>query len=90
MHLFFKTKYIIDNGKLIVKSGFIRYKPDDIESIKEIAATKSMISSPAPSFGRIVIKYGKYDEIIISPKDKLNFAKDLLKINPEINCKITE
>ena len=75
---------------MIVKSGFIRYKPIDIESIKEIAATKSIISSPAPSFGRIVIKYGKYDEIIISPKNKQNFAKDLMRINPEIKNKISE
>ena len=90
LHMFFKTRYIIDENKLKIKCGFIPYKPIDIATIKEIARTKSIISSPAPSFDRIVIKYGKYDEIIISPKDKQNFVKDLLKINPKISNKISE
>ena len=89
LHMFFKTRYIIDDNKLKIKSGFIPYKPIDIATIKEVARTKSIISSPAPSFDRIVIKYGKFDEIIISPKDKQNFVKDLLKINPEISNKIS-
>ncbi len=90
LHMFFKTRYIIDGNKLKIKSGFIPYKPIDIATIKEVARTKSIISSPAPSFDRIIIKYGKYDEIIISPKDKQNFVKDLLKINPEISNKISD
>ena len=90
LHMFFKTRYIIDDNKLKIKCGFIPYKPIDIATIKEVARTKSIISSPAPSFDRIVIKYGKFDEIIISPKDKQNFVKDLLKINPKINNKISE
>ncbi len=90
LHMFFKTRYIIDDNKLKIKCGLIPYKPIDIATIKEIARTKSIISSPAPSFDRIVIKYGKYDEIIISPKDKQNFVKDLLRINPKIVDKVTE
>ena len=90
LHMFFKTRYIIDANKLKIKCGFIPYKPIDIATIKEVARTKSIISSPAPSFDRIVIKYGKYDEIIISPKDKQNFVKDLLKINPEIINKVSK
>jgi len=90
LHMFFKTRYIIDANKLKIKCGLIPYKPIDIATIKEVARTKSIISSPAPSFDRIVIKYGKFDEIIISPKDKQNFVKDLLKINPKINNKISE
>ena len=90
LYTFIKTVYIIDGEKLLIKSGFIRYKPIDIKTIKKIAPTKNIISSPAPSFDRIEIKYGKYDEIIISPKEKQNFAKDLLKINPKINNMIFE
>ncbi len=90
LHLFLKILYIIDEGKLIIKTGFIRYKPIDIKSIKKMAPTNSIVSSPAPSFDRIEIKYGKYDDIIISPKDKQNFVKHLLKINPEINNEIYE
>ena len=48
------------------------------------------MSSPAPSFDRIELKYGKFDEIIISPKDKLSFANDLTQINTEIENNIVE
>jgi hypothetical protein len=89
-HLFFNTAYTIDNDKLKIKCGVFSYKPIDIEKIREMHNTKSIISSPAPSFDRIVIKYEKFDEIIISPKDKLTFARELMKINPNIKNKISE
>lgn len=89
-HLFLKTKYTINNHKLKIKCGLFSYKPIDIYEIKEVVKTKSIISSPAPSFDRIEIKYGKFEEIIISPKDKLNFVKDLITINPDIKNKVNK
>ncbi|MBW7871619.1 MAG: PH domain-containing protein, partial [Flavobacteriia bacterium] len=47
-----------------------------------------ILSSPAPSFDRIIVKYGKFDEIILSPKDKFKFTKDLKQINPDIVDKV--
>ena len=73
---------------LKIKFGFISYKPIEVDKIKEIAKTRNPISSPAPSLDRIIIKYGKYDEVIISPKNKLDFAKYLTKLNPKINNKL--
>jgi hypothetical protein len=90
LHMFLKTEYTIDNNKLKIRCGTFSYKPIAIADIKEIHKTKSILSSPAPSFDRIEIKYGKFDTIIISPKDKLNFSKDLIKINPDIKNNITE
>lgn len=84
LHLFFKTEYIVSNGQLDVKCGFFSYGPISIVEIKEISKTRSIISSPAPSFDRIEIKYGKFDSIIISPKDKFGFAEELVKLNPKI------
>jgi len=55
-----------------------------------VSKTKNIISSPAPSFDRIEIKYGSFDEIIISPKEKLNFEHDLTIMNPNIKNNITE
>ena len=89
-HFFLKTQYSIENNKLKIKCGLFSYKPIDIDEIKEISKTKSILSSPAPSFDRIEIKYGKFNEVIISPKDKFQFAEDLTKINPNIKNKITE
>lgn len=88
--LFLKTEYIIDKTQLIIKCGFFSYKPIDIKQIKEISETKSIQSSPAPSFDRIEIKYGKFDETIISPQNKFSFAKDLVKINPSIKNNLSE
>ena len=90
LHLFFGTHYTIENNKLKIKCGVFSYKPIEIDEIKEVSKTKNIISSPAPSFDRIEIKYGKFDEIIISPKEKLNFANDLAIINPNIKNNITE
>lgn len=88
--LFLNTQYTIDNKLLKIKCGVFSYKPIDIENIREISKTRSLISSPAPSFDRIEIKYGKLDHIIISPEDKMNFAIDLTKINPNIKNNLAE
>ena len=84
LHMFLTTIYTIDNDKLKIKSGFFSYKPIEISEIKRITKTNNIISSPAASFDRIEIQYGKFKSIILSPKDKLNFCKDLNELNPEI------
>ena len=82
--LFLNTSYTIENNLLKIKCGVFSCRPIDINLIKEISKTKSIISSPAPSFDRIIIVHGKFNELIISPKDKKNFLNDLMKVNPNI------
>ncbi len=84
LHLFLSTKYIIDDKMLKIKFGIFSLSPIDIDTIKEVSNTKSLLSAPAPSFDRIIIKYEKYNDVIISPKDKENFIIELKKINPNI------
>jgi len=90
IYLVFKTEYTIENGKLKIRCGFFTYKPIEINEIKKISKTTNIISAPAPSFDRIEIKYGKFNEIIISPKDKIDFVKYLTKLNPNIKNNVTE
>jgi len=90
IHMFFKTEYTVEGKKLKIKCGFFTYKPIEIDEIKEITKSNNIISSPAASFDRIEIKYGKFEEIIISPKDKFEFAKYLKSLNPNIKNNITE
>lgn len=90
LHVFLKTEYKIEDKTLKIKCGILFNKIIDINTIQKISKTNSIISSPAPSFDRIEIKYGKFDEIIISPKDKLGFANDLTQINTEIENNILE
>lgn len=76
--------YSIENDKLIIKVGLFKYKPIDILEIKEVSKTNSIISAPAASFDRIEIKYGQYDEVVISPNDQQGFVNELKRINPKI------
>ncbi len=84
LHLFLKTVYTLDGDVLKIKCGVISYKPISVSEIKEISKTNSWNSSPAPSFDRIEIKYGRNQIIVLSPKNKVNFAKDLSAINDKI------
>tara|TARA_B110000503_G_scaffold138180_1_gene223849 strand:- start:571 stop:1017 length:447 start_codon:yes stop_codon:yes gene_type:complete len=94
-HMFFKTEYTIEENTIEentinIKCGFFTYKPIAIKDIKEISKSSNIISSPAASFDRIEIKYGKFEELIISPKNKFEFAEHLTKLNPKIKNNITE
>ena len=71
-------------GKLYIKCGFFKYNPVNIGEMKKVSKSSNIISSPAASFDRIEIRYGKFDELIISPKYKTKFVEDLQKINPGI------
>lgn len=86
-HMFFSTFYIIENEVLTIKSSFLYNSKIDIKTIKQIIETNNLLSSPAMSIDRLEIKYNKYDTVIISPKDKAGFIKELLDINPNIEVK---
>jgi len=83
-HLFLTTYYVIDEGFLIVKSGFLINKQIDINAIRSISETNNPIGSPAASFDRLEIVYHKFDNILISPRDKSGFIDHITRINPQI------
>ena len=82
------TRYIISENYLIIKCMFIVNDKIEISKIRKIEKTNSILSSPALSLDRISIKFNKYDEVYISPKERQSFIDELLKINPEIECTI--
>jgi len=84
LHMFLNTTYKIEKGKLYIKCGLFNYNPVNIGEMKKVSKSSNIISSPAASFDRIEITYGKFDELIISPKHKTKFVEDLQKINPGI------
>jgi hypothetical protein len=89
-HMFFTTEYTIEDNKIKIKCGFFTYKPIAISDVREITKSNNIISSPAASFDRIEIKYGKFEELIISPKNKFEFAQYLTNLNPKIKNNITK
>ena len=82
------TRYIISEDKLNIKSMWIVNDKIEINSIRKLKKSKSILSAPALSLDRLVIKYNKFDEIYISPKDKQLFVNEVIKINPNIEVKI--
>jgi len=91
LHLNLSTEYTIaDNGTLRIKCGFFYNRQFEINKIKSVAKSNNLISSPAPSLDRIELRYGKFDTIVISPKNKTGFAEELIRINPNIENKLAE
>jgi len=83
-YLYRTTYYTIEGNKLNVKSGFLLNIDIDIDKIRSVAETDSILSAPAMSLDRIEVFYNKYDSVIISPPDKVQFIADLQAINPNI------
>lgn len=84
------TCYIIKGENLILKSAFIK-KIISIKSIREIEKYNGFLPPTLLKLSLnhkgIVIRYNKYDDIYISPKELSSFIKELNKINPEILIK---
>ena len=86
--LIFKSiSYEINEGTLLVKSFFWFKKEIPIDTITGIQETYNPISAPAASLDRLEVLYGKYNSIVISPKDKGAFIEHLRKLNPKIQVK---
>jgi len=88
VHMFMTTNYSIENNELKIKCGFLSNKSIDIKTIKKITETNNPQSSPATSLDRLEITYGKFDSILISPKQKTEFINDIKRLNPNIEIKL--
>ena len=60
----------------------------EISTIRKIEKSNSILSSPALSMDRIAVRYNKYDEIYLSPKEKQLFIDELVKRNSAIEILI--
>ena len=78
------VRYVIDGDTLFVFTGFFTKTIIPISSITSIRPSRNPISSPALSLRRLSIRYNKYDEILVSPKDREAFVAALKAANPQI------
>jgi len=81
--IWFGTGYEISEDQLKISCGPFRHRIP-IQEIKEIKRTRSPLSSPACSLDRMEIKFGKSKRIMISPADKENFIKTIMKKSQNI------
>lgn len=71
-----------------IRCGFLFNKYIDIKTIKKITETNNPLSSPATSLDRLEITYGKFDSILILPKQKIEFINDIKSLNPNVEIKL--
>lgn len=88
LYIVLSIQYKINNNILTVKAGFLVNTKIDIQKIKKIKKTFNPLSSPAASINRLEICYNNGDFVLISPKNRDQFIKDLLEINPNIEVKL--
>lgn len=82
-HLIYTTTYTIKKDLLIVKSSFLIYEEIQIESIRKIKETRTLVASPATSLDRLAILFGS-DMVIISPREKTEFIAHIQRLNPNV------
>ena len=82
-------KYVITESQLIIDQSLGKWGKEviDISTIKSIEPTHTILSAPASSLDRLRISYNKYDEVVISPRRKEEFIRQLQSINPQITVK---
>jgi len=74
--LLLATRYIITEDQLLVRSGPFRWRIP-ISEISGITSTYSPFSSPALSIRRLRIEYGDHKSVLISPRDRDNFIRQI-------------
>jgi hypothetical protein len=70
------TQYTIRDRELIVRSGPFKWRIP-IADIKAVTPTSDPLSSPALSLDRLRIDYGEKKSLMISPRDKDGFLREL-------------
>ena len=85
-------KYVITESQLIIDQSLGKWGKEviDISTIKSIEPTHTILSAPASSLDRLRISYNKYDDVVISPRRKEEFIRQLHSINPNIVFKEKE
>jgi len=83
--MWFDTYYIIEDSKLLYKSALLSGSIC-IDSIFEVTRSTYQYSGKKPSlaYHGLVVKYNRWDDIYLSPKQLEQFTSALKVINPKI------
>ncbi len=74
--LLLNTRYGLDTSLLSVRCGPFHSRIP-IADIQSITPTRNPLSSPALSLDRLRIEYGHNRHVLISPRDRERFTRDL-------------
>lgn len=84
LNMFLNTRYILDQGMLDIRCGFLYRKVIDVARIRKISETNTLMSSPALSLDRLELHLDKASSVVISPKNKDEFIEAMLQVNDQI------
>ncbi|PYZ96389.1 hypothetical protein CR205_11730 [Alteribacter lacisalsi] len=82
--VWFGTGYQIEKDTVKVQCGPFKWRIN-IDEINQISKKKSVWSAPALAADRLAIQYGRYDGILIAPKNESTFIQTLVHRNPGIH-----
>lgn len=74
--LLVSTRYELSATDLYIFSGPFSWRVP-LREVKSISPTRSVLASPALSFDRLRIDHGRFDSIMISPREKDRFIDEL-------------
>lgn len=83
--MWFDTYYVVEKDEFFYKSALLKGSIK-IDSITEIVKNKTQFSGIKASISTkgLIIKYNRWDDVYISPKDQQLFIDKLKAINPGI------
>ena len=70
------THYTFAERELVIRSGPFRWRVP-VAEITDVSPTSNPLSSPALSLDRLRIEYGRKRWIMISPRDREDFLREL-------------
>ncbi|MDP3858773.1 MAG: PH domain-containing protein [Stagnimonas sp.] len=76
------TNYRLEASALCVRSGPLSWQIP-LSRIRTVSRTRSLLSGPALSLDRLLIRFEPQGEIMISPKDRARFLAELLRRAPD-------
>lgn len=74
--LLLSTRYTLQPLRLVVQSGPFKWHIE-VADITSITPSSNPLSSPALSLDRLRINYGRSSSLMISPRNKDQFVRDL-------------
>jgi hypothetical protein len=81
--MFADTEYVIDGSVLRVHCGPMRIVVP-LDSITRIERGSSILSGMTLSLSRLCIRYGRFKEVLISPKDREGFIRAIVARVPSV------
>ena len=82
--MFFATFYTFRDDNLLVRGGPFKWEIP-LEAIEKVTPTRNPLSSPAWSLDRLEVRRkGAFTGILISPRDKQEFLRDLVERCPHL------